>query len=95
MPRAVLYHSAALALLWLCGPAQAGCSCRCQDGMMAPSCSDQFDIPPICRQVPCPYRPVLPNYRVTPPGPVRAGKPSCPEVKRCDDVGNCVWDRQC
>jgi len=68
--------------------ADAGCVCACVDGQIRPSCSNAFEIPPICALRTCPYG-------STPKTPPLGGRGACAQVKSCDIYGHCVWKQVC
>ncbi len=73
--------------IWMPG-ANAGCACACYDGRMLATCSNSFDIPPICPAATC-SRP-----SVTPSPPVATGS-SCRDEQVCDKFDRCHWKNSC
>lgn len=73
--------------------ANAGCSCQCVDGYRRSVCSNPFDIPPICSQLPCPFGRVSTDPNLSPLVGPRPN--SCQSVEQCDDYGNCKWRQVC
>lgn len=69
--------------------ANAGCSCVCYDGRMLPSCSNTFDIPPICPATTC-SRP-----SVTPSPPLTTRSTNCRDEQVCDQFNRCQWRNSC
>lgn len=69
--------------------ARAGCSCVCYDGRMLPSCSNTYDIPPICPATIC-TRP-----SITPSPPLTTRSNNCRDEQFCDQFNRCEWRNSC
>ncbi len=68
--------------------ASAGCSCACYDGRMMASCSNSFDIPPICPATTCARPSVMPSP------PLTMGS-TCRDQQVCDKFNRCQWINSC
>jgi len=71
----------------------AGCSCRCIDGWTRASCTNAYDIPPVCSQTPCPFGRVSTTPNIAPVTGLRPT--SCRSIKQCDEYGDCEWKQSC
>ena len=71
-----------------------GCSCTCVDGWRRGSCSNVYEVPPVCAQIPCPFNHISTAPNLAPVRGLRA-TPTCGEVKQCDLYDNCQWKWVC
>jgi hypothetical protein len=93
MSRVIFQAALVLAAAALPTVVYGGCSCVCSGGVRQASCSNPYEIPPICSQTLCPFGPVSTAPNLAPiTGP---RKSSCSEVKQCDTYGHCEWRRRC
>ena len=85
------FVGASFALLFLFGGtshALAGCTCGCSEGEVRASCTNSYEVPPICALKTCPFVPRA-------GGPALGTSSRCRLVRNCDVHGFCSEHYQC
>lgn len=86
----VLLVAAALVVLQT-SEAAAGCYCKCVEGQMQPTCTNSYDVAPVCPATPC-ARPSIPHLSSP---PLAGSRSSCRDQQVCDAFGRCEWKVVC